>query len=415
MLENNHAIAVAYSVQICQKTIKSIFTVLCLGILFFWPTIIFAQQNDLVVSGWIPWWEASSGIESARQNLDVLDIIYPFVYEIENGTAITPKSDLQEAKWQQLFREADQAGVKIIPTIAWFSGTTIHQTLTNNDARMSHIEDIVALVEAGGYDGINIDYEQKLADTKLHFSLFLAQLKLALPADTLLTCALEARTPPADRFRTIPDTLVYANDYLSIGRICDRVEIMAYDQGRADWRLNEARRGAPYSAVADTEWVEKVTTLALADIPAEKIQLGIPTYGRVWDVTVAPDWYRDYRSVASLNTPRMLELADKYNVVPTRGASSELVFTYFPDTSPYRVLEALPAPAGTPSGYENAARALLFANMTGREVVVRMASYQDVESMYDKVRLAERLGLGGVAFFKIDGEEDERIWEQLRH
>ena len=413
MQSTRQVAAITIDIQRYWQRVWTIIVGLCLGLGFFWPSIVLAHAN-LTVNGWIPWWQAEQGIASARQNLDVLDTIYPFVYEIENGTTITSKSDLDKEKWQELFREARREEVAIIPTIAWFKGRDIHQTLTNNDARMSHIKDIVALVETGGYDGINIDYEQKLAETKLFFSLFLAQLKLALPEDILLTCAIEARTPPADRFRTLPTTLQYANHYPTIGRICDRVEIMAYDQGRADWRLNEARRGHPYSAVADTEWVEKVLALALEDLPADRVRLGVPTYGRVWDVTVAPEWYREYTPVASINRPRMEELAAIYNVTPSRGASGEMVFTYFPNTSPYRVLTALPVLEGTPTGFANAARALMFANATGREVTVRFASYNDATAMQDKVRLAERFGIEGVAFFKIDGEEDERIWDMLR-
>ena len=52
------------------------------------------------------------------------------------------------------------------------------------------------------------------------------------------------------------------------------------------------------------------------NIDEDKIMLGIPTYGRAWDVTVAPEWYRDYKRVAALNYERILELSDIYNPMP---------------------------------------------------------------------------------------------------
>lgn len=385
------------------------FIAVFLAIAIFLP-ITPAQAADLEVSGWIPYWQDTMGIKSATKQLDNLDTIYPFVFEVKANGEIEDKGGLDDRQWRNLIRKAKREKVEVIPSILWNDGAAIHAVLSDEDKREDHIDEIVEMVEDGDFDGVDIDYESKLAETKDHFSEFLEELKNELD-DKLLTCTVEARMPPESRYRVVPSVIEYANDYEEIGQHCDRVEVMAYDQQRADLELNDLRKGEPYNPVADVDWVEKVLDMTIGDIPANKIMLGVPTYGRKWTVTVAPDWYKDYKSNGAINLPDAEELAEDNDATIGENAAGEKSYTYFDPKSPFKILDILPVPDNTKPGFEAAAKALLFANITKMEVPVEMVWYSDADAIEDKVNLAEKLNLRGISIFKIDGEEDQDIWD----
>jgi spore germination protein YaaH len=393
-----------------MKTIKKISTALALGavVLVAAPSSVLAME----VGAWVPWFGAADGAISATKNIEKLDVVYPFVYEIGTNGKLVNKVNFSANHWQDLFEAAEEEDVLVIPTIAWFDGAQIDGILSDKSKRDAHIKEIVAMVNDNDFDGVNIDYEQKLAKTKDNFSLFLKDLNRALKKKTL-TCAIEARTPPESLHRVVPANIQYANDYKAINRHCDWVELMTYDQQRADIKLNDERRGVPYNPVADKDWVEKVIKLAIKDIDEDKILLGVPTYGRAWDITVAADWYKDYTRVASLNQPRILELSKIYNSPVGRTAGGEAVISYFPEDSPWKIFNQLPTPKDTPKGYEAAAKALLVATIADIELPVRFVTWSDAKAIEDKFELIEKYNLRGTAIFKVDGEEDQALWKLL--
>ncbi len=380
------------------------------GLLFMLPIHSVSAASNLEVAGWIPYWRDSEGIKDAKKNLDDIDVVYPFAFTVSNDGSINDQAGLKSKEWVSFIKTARKEDVLVIPTVMWSGGESIHAVLSNPSQRALHIGVITHMVEEGDYDGVDIDYEGKMADTIDHFSDFLTELKESL-GDKVLSCTIEARTPPDSLYKEIPSPLRYANDYEVIGDVCDRVVIMAYDQQRADIKLNAERTGSPYMPVADKDWVEKVIKLALKDIPNEKLVLGIPTYGHHWAVTVAPDWYRDYKKIGALNLPDILDLAKEYKAKPSRNAAGEMSYTYLPKNAEVKLTSSLKIPKNTPSGNIVAARALAYANKTGKEVTFNIAWYSDAGAVADKVKLAEKYDLRGISLFKIDGEEDKKIWK----
>jgi spore germination protein YaaH len=383
--------------------------------------------KEFQVSGWIPFWSIVPGAKEAELHLDDLDIVYPFGYDVKSDGTLSDLAKIgrqaedQEAKaaWQSLFKAAKNKGVTVIPTVMWSNGADMERILSHKSSRTKHIKAIVSMLKKEKYTGVNIDYEGKLAVTKDGFSAFLKELKKALGKDKILSCAIEPRTPPDSLFRTEHAPLQYSNDFKKIGQYCDEVQVMAYDQGRADVKLDDARAGSPYLPVADKEWVRKVVELAMKDIPKEKIVLGVATYGREYVVTVAPNWFQDYKRVQSVSHTYAIETAPFYGITPSRNKAGEMSFSYLPvNGTPERnvlivLLPKLAAPKGTPSGELVAQKALAYANKTGKTTSFNLLWWSDAQALKDKLDLARELGLKGIAIFKLDGETDPGVWNVI--
>jgi spore germination protein YaaH len=401
-----------------MKKVKNLFPQALFALAFAFislPSLAQAAET----AAWVPWFgpnAGADGAESAIKNIDKLDVIYLFTYEVEPDGTIVNRANYSADHWQDLFETAKEHDVKVIPTIAWFEGQQIHNVLSDRSDRRKQVSDIVKMVEDGDFDGVNIDYEGKKKETKDDFSTFLKDLNKKLKNKSL-TCALEARTPPESLYKEVPAKIEYSNDYEVINKECDWVEIMAYDQQRADIKLNEERKGVPYMPVADKDWVEKVIQMAVKDIDNDKILLGVPTYGRAWDVAVAPEWYRDYTRVAGLNHPRILELSKIYKSKIGRTAGGEATISYFPKDYALgkKIKKSVKkAPKGTPKGFESAAQALKYATDKNEEVSVRFVTWSDATAIKDKVSLVNKYNLKGTAIFKVDGEEDPNIWKLFK-
>lgn len=349
---------------------------------------------------WIPYWRKDEGASSTSPHLDVITQISPFAYELQNDGTIKNALAYESEPWTTLLQNAKSQGVKVYPSILSFPHNEeekldVHNLLSDKKRRTAHIQAIVALVSTSTIDGIDIDYEGKLAETKPYFSAFLTELSLALhKKNKKLICTIEPRTPPESRYATTSSAVLsrveYANDYKVIGKVCDQVRVMTYDQIGDDLQLvnQKGSGGQLYRPVADIDWVKKVATLMMRDIPAHKIVLGVATYGYKYEIVESTTSKTGYRRIGSMNYNYADELARSINIQPTRNSAGELSFTYSTTT----------ATDGSSLGKDT--RYLVW--------------YSDATAIADKIRLAKLYKLGGVAIFKIDGGFDPLIWEKLK-
>ncbi len=328
----------------------------------------------------------------------------------KNGTLYDAAKITQEP-WVSFIKEAKAKKVRVIPTVMWSDTDAMYRILSKQSTRVALEDEIANMVKAQGYDGIDIDFEGKSAETKEYFSTFLKGLYQRM-GNKWVYCTIESRTPVSSRYDTPPPagTIKYANDYVAINKYCDRVQIMAYDQGSIDLKLNRAR-AAPYVPVADPAWVEKVVLEALKTIPKKKIILGVPTYGYEYEVKPLSEYGYRYDLQWAFNPRYATEIAKQYGITPVRNSAGEMSFIYKP------ILDTAPADAALPQG-NNApiastvySQAAIAASLTPP---FNILWWSDAQAIADKVALAKRLGLRGVAVFKFDGGEDQGMWSILK-
>jgi len=355
------------------------------------PFVAFGATDDVFeTSGWIPYWRAQAGVDSTTPNLDTLSEINPFVYSVKQNGDLFVSDPLEEARWQQLRIASDNQGIRFIPTVMWSNADAMHTVFSDPELRRNHVRSIVAEVFRQNLDGIDIDYEAKYAKTRPYFSLFLQDLYNAMGYNKWIMCTIEARTPLTARYsspESIPSDIEYANDFSEINKYCNRVRIMAYDQGRIDLQLNKTK-DHPYIPVADIDWVRKVMELTAEEIDKNKLVIGVPTYGYEYDMFLDSDGDIRYSRLWSFNPGYAKETQDALGLTPTRNSAGELFLTY----SAHQSLDpAIPLPNAT-----------------------RVMSWSDAEAVRQKAKLAKELGLRGIAVFKFDGGEDQGVWNVLR-
>jgi len=156
-------------------------------------------------------------------------------------------------------------GIKVTPFLSNHWDRTLGRAALSN--RVSLVNQIVSAVNQYGFDGVNIDIENLTHDDRANHTDFIRLLRQAMPPDKSVSIAVAAN----------PYGVYYgwagSYDYKELGKLCDWILVMTYD---------ESYYGGPEGPVASSTFVENSIKYALTQIPAQKLLLGVPFYGRYW-------------------------------------------------------------------------------------------------------------------------------------
>jgi len=284
-----------------------------------------------ILSGWLPDYSLARNLPTVEGNLDLIRDISPFWYGLTGESSIKDKYALGKytTPKEQVIARLKANGVLLLPTITDDNNKLVlANLLVNPTSRSNIVQTIKSLVLKYNYDGIDLDFEtfytqdgrSSWAALKPNWIAFIKELSTALHEQGKL---LSITTPPD----FAPETKRAGNwiySWAEIGPLIDRLRIMAYD-------FSTTSPGP----IGPLPWTEDGVKYAITQMPASKVFLGIPGYGRDWITKVEGVCPKDFTSSvvvgakAAVVMREALNLAVSNNALPTYNTThAESTFTY---------------------------------------------------------------------------------------
>ncbi len=341
----------------------------------------------IAVSGWVPYWQTDEAIGSFAEQADVFGDLSLAGWSVREDGSVQPYDQLPAGALESLRARADASHVPLLATVFDEMGAGgMAALLADPTRRAAHAADLVALVATNDLGGLDLDYEvfafsderSTWAATQPNWLTFLQEVADALHADGKL---LVVSVPPVYDDGSPADTGFWVYGHEQMGDIVDRIRLMTYD-----YSVPEPGPIAPIGWVADV--IDAVTDL----VPGEKLDLGVPAYGRDWVVSTTGTCPADQQpATRSVSIRTVNELVATVGAVPLWDTgTAEWRFDY----------------SNTLSGTDSAGAAVSCT-------VDRTVRYLDGTAIGLRAWIAHRHDLHGVAVWAL-GNDDAAVWTAIR-
>jgi len=352
-----------------------------------------------ILTGWIPYYSMKTALPDALNNSDLIKEVMPFWYTLKfDGKA-------KAAVVTDLYAPANpsvpitepltalrNAGYSIIPTITDGTDKLVLAGLLKSPAsRAQVISSIMNLVTTNNYDGIDLDFEgfafvdgnASWTSTAPSWVAFVKELSTALHAQNKL---LSISTPyvlnPNDAQKGY---YVYA--WAAIAASIDKLRIMTYDYSVAN--------AGPLGPIM---WAERTVQYAVSIMPASKIFVGVPGYGR--------DWVTAVSGVCPSNVANTVKVGAKAATFVMRDATS-LAATY--GATPVYNEQF----AEMTFSYQKVYNGVTDSGLSTSCTATRTAWYQDGKSWAARASLVTKYRIGGITAWTF-GMEEPLAMESIR-
>ncbi|SDI53061.1 LysM peptidoglycan-binding domain-containing protein [Paenibacillus naphthalenovorans] len=303
------------------------------------------------------------------ENTDRLSNIGMFHFRIdrENPEQIEKFPLFEDAYMREVVGLGHRHNIKMLATIhnllyergkQEVNKEVIRRMLTNPDTRKAFIQNIIALLQNYNFDGVNIDFEDVHYEDRELLNSFYRELGRELKSrGYYYSVATPSRTSDAP---TNPFSAPF--NYAVIGAAVDEFVVMLYNEH--GWP------GSGPGPVVSIGWMENVVKYALTKMPGRKITAAVSVFGFDFNLTTNRNTYVTYDMA--------MERAKKYNKTVVFDQKTQTpMFAYTDEAGNQHEV-----------WFENAA------------------------SIRAKLQLAHRLGIRGIALWRL-GMEDPEIWTML--
>lgn len=349
------------------------------------------NQPRKILTGWLPYYSTRTSLAATVGNADLIREVMPFWYTLKyNGnTKSSTVTDLYASANPsipkiQTLTSLRNAGVLIIPTITDGTQKLVLSNLLSRPASRTQIVNAIAeTVRINNYDGIDINFEgfsyvdgsSTWTRTAPFWIAFVKELSVALRAEKkLLSITTPFLLDPAGRQRGY---FVYS--WAAIAPYMDRLRIMTYDYSVA--------RPGPIGPIS---WAERTVQYAISVMPASKVFVGLPGYGRDWVTAVSGVCPANVASVIKPGGKAATFLMrNATNLAATYGATPEYNTTHAETTFTYKKV------------YNGVTAGGLATSCTA----TRTVWYQDARGYEQRALMVAKYRLGGLAAWTIGMEE----------
>jgi spore germination protein YaaH len=327
-------------------------------------------------------------------NKDLMKEVMPFWYSLKSPTVIRDDYVTGNPSWPLadtvcLMR---RAGLKVIPTMT--DGTAklaLSGYLSSATTRTTLVKTIVDLVLKNNFDGIDLDYEgfafvdgnTTWNTTAPRWVAFVKELSIALHANNKL---LSVSTPylfnPKEAQKGY---FVYA--WAEIANSIDRLRIMTYD-----FSVSKPGPMGPLS------WTEKTIQYAISVMPATKVYMGLPGYGR--------DWITSVTGKCPTTAPPGLVAGAKAATFKMNYAEAKAAIDGAVPTFNEQFSEAT-------YSYKQIYNGISTAGASTTCTVNRTVWFQNTRSYADRMALVGKYRIGGAAIWTL-GMEEATATAQIR-
>lgn len=195
-----------------------------------------------------------------------LDHIAPSYFDLNDDGTLK----ITQAIDRDFIDAMHERGISVTPFLSNHWDPDIGINALENRERLA--VQIADAVKEYGLDGVNVDIENMTEKERDKYTDFVRLLRQELPAGKSVSVAVAVN--PNGRTDGWPASY----DYAALSQYSDYLMLMAYDE---HWAGEVGKTGGA-GPVASYGFVERSVKAALKEVPADKLVLGIPFYGRFW-------------------------------------------------------------------------------------------------------------------------------------